>query len=60
MVLRKRLYDLARSGPDREAALDTLEVCAERGVLLALATGSDATAKRAAEAAARLSPVEPR
>ncbi|MBK9002131.1 MAG: hypothetical protein IPM35_40930 [Myxococcales bacterium] len=60
VVLRKRLYDLARSGPDREAALDTLEVCAERGVLLALATGSDATAKRAAEAAARLSPVEPR
>lgn len=60
VVLRKRLFDLARSGPDREAALDTLEVCAERGVLLALATGSDATAKRAAEAAARLGPVEPR
>lgn len=59
-LLRARLFARAKTGspPEREAAVDALEVARERGVLLALAEGDGPAAKRAAGAADRLA--EPR
>jgi len=61
VVLRRRLLELARAGtPDERAgAVDTLELLGERGVLLALAEGSDTLGERAARAAAALRPPQP-
>lgn len=61
VILRKRLYDAARSGPAerRAAAVDTLELLGERGVLLALGVGPGALAEHAAGAAPAARPEPP-
>lgn len=56
IVLRRRLFDAARSGPTttRLEAVSTLELMHERGTLLALADGKGRAAERAAKALDRL------
>ncbi len=57
VVLRRRLFDAAQSGPSatRPEAVATLELMRERGTLLALADGKGTTAELAGEAVERLS-----